>query len=82
MIAVTRLDGTGLLLNIDLIETIEQTPDTMISLADGTKLLVRETPAQLVERVVEFKRAVYRGTDYPREAPKVLAADPAVWTER
>jgi len=82
VIAITKLDGTGLLLNVDMIETIEQTPDTMISLADGTKLLVRETPAQIVERVMDFKRAVYRGSEYPREAPKVLAADPAAWTER
>lgn len=82
MIAVTKLDGTELLLNVDMIETIEQTPDTMISLADGTKLFVRETPKQLVDRVVEFKRAVYRGGEYPREAARVLSPDPATWTDR
>lgn len=67
MIAVTRLDGTPILLNMDQIEYIEQTPDTLISLADGAKLVVRETPEQIVERVVEFKRAVAR-PEYPREA--------------
>jgi flagellar protein FlbD len=81
MIAVTRLDGTPMILNIDLIEYIEQTPDTLISLADGAKLVVRETPAQIVERVIEFKRTVAR-PEFPREASKVLAADPAAWTEQ
>lgn len=81
MIAVTRLDGTPMLLNVDLIESIEQTPDTMISVAGGAKLLVRETPDELVERVIEFKRAITRG-DYPREVAKVLAVDPANRTSR
>ncbi|MDE3155851.1 MAG: flagellar FlbD family protein [Acidobacteriota bacterium] len=81
MIAVTRLDGTPMLLNIDHIESIEQTPDTMISLAGGTKLLVREDPEAIVERVLEFKRAVSRG-DYPREAARVLAVEPAKRTSR
>jgi flagellar protein FlbD len=81
VIAVTRLDGTPMLLNIDLIESIEQTPDTMISLADGAKLLVRESPTELVERVVEFKRSVSRG-DYPREAARVVAVDSAKRTSR
>ncbi|HVB37347.1 MAG TPA: flagellar FlbD family protein [Vicinamibacterales bacterium] len=81
MIAVTRLDGTPMLLNIEHIESIEQTPDTMISLAGGTKLLVRETPDELVERVLEFKRAVTRG-DFPREAGRLLAVDPVKRTSR
>lgn len=71
MIAVTRLDGTPMILNIDLIEYIEQTPDTLISLADGAKIVVRETPEQIVERVIEFKRTVAR-PEYPREASRVL----------
>lgn len=81
MIAVTRLDGTPILLNMDQIEYIEQTPDTLISLADGAKLVVRETPEQIVERVVEFKRAVAR-PEYPREASRVLTKDPAVRADR
>ncbi|HEY7790932.1 MAG TPA: flagellar FlbD family protein [Vicinamibacterales bacterium] len=74
MIAITRLDGTPMLLNVDLIEYIEQTPDTLISLADGAKLCVRETPEQIVERVIEFKRMVAR-PDYPREVSRVRAPE-------
>jgi len=59
MIAVTRLDGIPILLNEDLIETIEQTPDTVLSLVTGDKLMVRDNPAQLVQRVIAFRRAVF-----------------------
>jgi flagellar protein FlbD len=60
MIAVTRLDGSPILLNEDLIETIEQTPDTVLSLVNGHKLMVRDDPAQLVQRVIDFRRVVSR----------------------
>ncbi|MEP7304822.1 MAG: flagellar FlbD family protein [Acidobacteriota bacterium] len=59
MIAVTRLDGIPILLNEDLIETIEQTPDTVVSLVNGDKLMVRDNPAQLVQRVIDFRRVVF-----------------------
>jgi flagellar protein FlbD len=60
MIAVTRLDGSALVVNADLVEWIEQTPDTVIALVNGEKLLVRERPDELVRRVVEYKRAISR----------------------
>ena len=56
MIDVTRLGGGALVINSDLILSIEQTPDTMIAFANGEKLLVLETPAVLVERVVDYRR--------------------------
>lgn len=59
MIAVTRLDGTPLVVNADLIETIEQTPDTVLSLANGRKLIVRNAPDDLVQRVIDYKRAIF-----------------------
>jgi flagellar protein FlbD len=62
MIAVTRLDGSPILLNEDLIESIEQTPDTVLSLVNGDKLMVRDDPAQLVQRVIDFRRLVSRGS--------------------
>jgi len=56
VIDVTRLGGGALMVNVDLILTIEQTPDTMIAFSNGEKMLVRETPAVLVERMVAFRR--------------------------
>jgi flagellar protein FlbD len=56
MIDVTRLGGGALVINSDLILSIERTPDTMIAFANGEKLLVLETPAVLVERVLDYRR--------------------------
>ena len=61
MIAVTRLDGGPMVINIDLIETIEPTPDTLISMSNGDKLYVRESTEEIVDRVIRFKRAVLDG---------------------
>ncbi len=61
MIHVTRLNHVPLVLNSDLIESIEATPDTVISLTTGQKLVVRESAEEVVERVLEFRRAIYSG---------------------
>jgi flagellar protein FlbD len=61
MIAVTRLDGTSMLLNADLMEWIERTPDTLVGLVNGERFLVRESPEELVLRVIDFKRSVAAG---------------------
>jgi flagellar protein FlbD len=61
MITVTRLDGGLMVINIDLIETIESTPDTLISMSNGDKLYVRESTDEIVDRVIRFKRAVLDG---------------------
>jgi flagellar protein FlbD len=58
MIPVTRLDGTPMVVNTDQIAWIEYIPDTVISLMNGEKLIVRETPEIIVERIREFRRAV------------------------
>ena len=60
MIEVTRRDGTTMLINVDQIESIERTPDTIVSLVNGHKLVVRESPTELVERIVAFKRIIER----------------------
>lgn len=58
MISVTRLDGTPMIVNTDQIAWIEYNPDTVISLMNGEKLIVREGPEAIVERVREFRRAL------------------------
>ncbi|HUE23657.1 MAG TPA: flagellar FlbD family protein [Bryobacteraceae bacterium] len=59
MIQLTRLNRRPLVLNADLIESIEATPDTVISLTTGQKLVVLEPAEEVVRRVVEFRRAIY-----------------------
>ena len=56
MIRVTKLNGEELVINDDLIEFIETTPDTIVSLTDGKKIMVKETIDDVIERVAEFKR--------------------------
>jgi flagellar protein FlbD len=59
VIPVTRPDGSTLLVNPDRIETIEDTPDCVITMADGKKLLVRESAAEIADRFRQYQRAVH-----------------------
>lgn len=58
MIALTRINGLPLMLNDDLIEQIESIPDTIVRLTNGQKVVVRETPAEVIDRVVAFRQRV------------------------
>jgi flagellar protein FlbD len=58
MIYVTRLNHTSVVLNADLIEYVETTPDTVISLTTGQKLMVLETAEEIVARVVRYRRSI------------------------
>jgi len=59
VIYVTRLDGSELAVNAELIETVEQRPDTVISLTTGHKLVVQQPVAEIIERVIAYRRRVY-----------------------
>jgi flagellar protein FlbD len=61
MVTVTRLDGTEVVVNCELIVTIEKTPDTMITLVNGQHLLVKEPITDVVERIVAYRRRVFQG---------------------
>ena len=58
MIHLTRINRVPLVLNSDLIEHVEATPDTVISLTTGQKILVLESPSEIVDRVIQFRRSV------------------------
>jgi flagellar protein FlbD len=60
MIQLTRLNHIPLVLNSDLIEHIDVTPDTVISLTTGQIIRVLESADEVVARVVEFRRATFR----------------------
>ncbi|HET7814892.1 MAG TPA: flagellar FlbD family protein [Candidatus Baltobacteraceae bacterium] len=59
MIALTRLNGQPIMVNADLIESIETTPDTVITLVSGNKLIVRDSMEDIQNRIVGFKRKIY-----------------------
>lgn len=58
MITITRLNGSKIVLNSELIETLESTPDTIITLTNGKKIVVREDCNSIVERIIDYKRLV------------------------
>lgn len=54
MISLTRLNGTSFVLNALLIESVEATPDTIITLTTGKKYMVQEDAQEIVQRTTEF----------------------------
>ena len=58
MVTLTRITGTQFALNPDLIERIDRTPDTVITLVDGTKYLVREDLDEVIAAIVSYRAQV------------------------
>ena len=75
MITVTRLHGAELVVNAELIELVEATPDTHLTLTDGRQLIVQEAPDEIVARVIAYRRAA----SGPLRAIQVVSAQPDPW---
>lgn len=63
MILLRRLNGTQFGVNADLIERLEGNPDTVVTLVDGTKYVVSESIAEVVDRIIEFRARVLAVTE-------------------
>jgi flagellar protein FlbD len=59
MIDLHRIDGTKILVNLDLIELIEETPDTVVTLTNDHKYVVKEKIHEIVEKIVDFKCSIH-----------------------
>jgi len=59
VIELTRLNGSPILVNVDLIEVVEETPDTVITLTSGKKIIVKERRQEVKNLVKSYKRDVY-----------------------
>ena len=59
MIEVTKMNGTKILINPDLIEIVEETPDTVISFTTGKKIIVKERRQEVKNLVKSYKRDIY-----------------------
>jgi len=79
MIQLTRLNNHPLVVNSDLIKFVEQAPDTVITLVNGDKIVVRERAQDVLDRVVEFRRSVLQGimplSDNRSALPPVVSAN-------
>ena len=56
MVKITDVGGHVMYINLDLIEKITTIPDTLISLLNGTKIMIKESPEEIIERIVQFRR--------------------------
>ena len=74
MIWVTRLNGSEIVVNADLIETVESTPDTVLTLVDGKKYVVQEAAGDVVRRIQAFRASILRIVEAPA-APTASGAD-------
>jgi len=72
MIQLTRLNNHPLVVNSDLIKLVEQSPDTVITLVSGEKIVVRESAPDVIARVIEFRRSVLQGITLYSALPPVM----------
>jgi uncharacterized protein YlzI (FlbEa/FlbD family) len=61
VIQLTRLNGNPIALNSDLIKFVENAPDTVITLINGEKIIVRESSDDVIHKILDFRRAVMAG---------------------
>jgi flagellar protein FlbD len=73
MIELTRLNGTPMVVNSDLIKTAEAAPDTMLTLITGEKMIVREELSVVVERIVTYRARLL--ADVARRLPNLAGIE-------
>jgi flagellar protein FlbD len=66
MIKVTRLNGSDFWINAELIEFIEETPDTVLSLTTGHKFIVKESAQAIITAVILYRRQIFQ------QSPQIL----------
>jgi flagellar protein FlbD len=59
MISITRFNGTIISINADLIQSVEGTPDTVITLTNNVKVVVREKPQEVIRKIITYQRLVH-----------------------
>jgi len=77
MIHLTRLNNKALFVNSDLIKFVEQSPDTVVTLLTGEKIVVLEKPEEVRSRIVGFRRSVLEGLALEWDASSLHALKPA-----
>lgn len=59
MITLTKLNDTQFVLNAELIKTVEETPDTVITITTGNKYIVKEKANEVVDKVIQYKKDIF-----------------------
>ena len=58
MITLTRRNDKAFVLNAELIKTVEETPDTLVTLTSGDRIMVRESAQQVVDKAIDYARQI------------------------
>jgi flagellar protein FlbD len=64
MIKLTKINGKELYINSDLMEFLESTPDTIVTLTTGKKIYVKESPEEIVARIVDYKSRTFANFNF------------------
>ena len=69
MILLTKINNAQVAVNCDMVQHIEETPDTVITLGNGVKIVVKEKMSEIIEKIVEYRRRIRRlvETEYKRQ---------------
>lgn len=59
MIKVKRINGKDMIINAELIEFIESTPDTIISMTTGKKIIIRDSVEEVIKKVIEYRTEIF-----------------------
>ena len=59
MVELTRFNDTRFLINTELIEMVEETPDTVVTLTTGKKLIVQESKEDIKKKVIAYKKEIF-----------------------
>ena len=75
MVKLTRMNGLDFTVNAELIEFVESTPDTVLTLTTGKKFVLRDTVDEVVEKIIAYRRAIgtkiiYQSIPEPEKSPE------------
>jgi flagellar protein FlbD len=73
MIQLTRLNNQPLVVNSDLIKFLENSPDTVLTLVTGEKIVVRETSEEVLTKIITFRQAILSGSAVQTAGPAASA---------
>jgi flagellar protein FlbD len=70
MIKLTKINGSAIVVNAELLETITATPDTIVTLSTGKKIQIRDTIDEVIQKVLAYKKEVAGKVTIARQSPE------------
>jgi len=64
MIQVTRLDNTPMVVNIEMIQSLKATPDTVITFTTNERMMVKEPVEEISKRILAYQRSIHCGVEH------------------